>query len=80
MESTISSYLGFMFSNKPMSRLDSDPDYLLTQYISDFAKYLGMMELNILAQLIKFPIMLHYLIYQPVIAYTIEIFDWRFGL
>ena len=41
MESTISSYLGFMFSNKPMSRLDSDPDYLLTQYISDFAKYLG---------------------------------------
>ena len=72
MESTISSYLGFMFSNKPMSRLDSDPDYLLTQYISDFAKYLG--ELNILAHLIKFPIMLHYLIYQPVIAYTIEIF------
>ena len=41
MESTISSYLGFMFSNKPMSRLESDPDYLLTQYISDFAKYLG---------------------------------------
>lgn len=26
---------------KPMSRLDSDLDYLPTQYISDFAKYLG---------------------------------------
>ena len=26
---------------KPMSRLDSDLDYLPTQYISDFAKFLG---------------------------------------
>lgn len=26
---------------KPMSRLDSELDYLPTQYISDFAKYLG---------------------------------------
>lgn len=26
---------------RPMSRLDSDLDYLPTQYISDFAKFLG---------------------------------------
>lgn len=30
-----------MFSNKPMSRLDRDIDYLLPQDISDFAKDLG---------------------------------------